>query len=81
MTTQNTDLIHLLDALKELNTQRLKNNPSAICYAASTAYGFASSGRIPTERRGRGYFIRREDLPLIAARLPLGGPRSVPSVA
>ncbi|BAH98999.1 hypothetical protein [Acetobacter pasteurianus] len=72
MTEEKHDLVHLADALLELNQARLEKDAAAACYAQSTAYGFAAAGRIPTERRGRAYFVRRSDLPLIASRLPLG---------
>lgn len=82
MTEEKHDWVHLADALLELNQARLKNDAAAACYAQSTAYGFAAAGRIPTERRGRAYFVRRSDLPLIASRLPLGRRRraAVPAV-
>ena len=81
MTTENQDLINLTDALAELNRERLAHDANASCYAPSTAYGYAAAGRIPAERRGRAYFVRRSDLPVVAARLPLGGRRPSPSSA
>lgn len=72
MTAKNHDLLTLTDALAELNRARLQKDANAGMYAPSTGYGYASTGRIPAERRGRHYFVRRSDLPLIASRLPLG---------
>lgn len=82
MTAENQDFLTLADAISELNRNILeKDSSGAALYAGSTAYSAASMGRIPTERRGRAYFVRRSDLPLIASRLPLGARRSSPSVA
>ena len=72
------EIINLTDALAELNRSRLSENENANLYAPSTAYGYARTGRIPAERRGRAYFVRRSDIPLIASRLPLGRSRAVP---
>jgi hypothetical protein len=73
--------LSLTDALAELNRERLAHDANASCYAPSTAYGYAAAGRIPAERRGRAYFVRRSDLPVVAARLPLGGRARAPSAA
>ena len=81
MTTETQNFLTLTDALAELNRERLAHDANASCYAPSTAYGYAAAGRIPAERRGRAYFVRRSDLPLIASRLPLGGRRSSSSDA
>lgn len=81
MTAENQDFLTLADAISELNRDILKKDSSRPLYAGSTAYSAASMGRIPTERRGRFYFVRRSDLPLIASRLPLGARRSPSSAA
>ena len=80
MTSKNQGLLTLTDALAELNRARLQKDANAGMYAPSTGYGYASTGRIPAERKGRHYYVRRSDLPLIAARLPAGRRRS-PSAA
>ena len=81
MTAENQDFLNLTDALTDLNKALLEKDCGSPCYAPSTAYGYARTGRIPAERRGRAYFVRRSDIPLIASRLPLGARRSSPSVA
>lgn len=82
MTAENQDFLNLTDALSELNRAILeKDSSGGFLYAASTAYSAAATGRIPTEKRGRTYYVRRSDLPLIASRLPLGARRSSPSAA
>lgn len=80
MTAKSPEILTLADALAELNRARLGKDENASLYAPSTGYGYASTGRIPAERRGRHYYVRRSDLPLIAARLPAGRRRS-PSAA
>ena len=81
MTAENQDFLNLTDALSELNKALLEKDSGSSFYAASTAYGYARAGIIPSERKGRAYFVRRSDLPLIASRLPLGARRSSPSAA
>ena len=81
MPKENQDFLTLADALAELNRKRLAQDADALCYAPSTAYGYAAAGRVPAERRGRAYFVRRSDLPVVAARLPLGGRARAPSAA
>lgn len=81
MTAENQDFLNLTDALTDLNKALLEKDCGSPCYAPSTAYGYARTGRIPAERRGRAYFVRRSDIPLIASRLPLGARNSAPSVA
>lgn len=81
MTTENQDLLRLTDALAELNRARLQKDANAGMYAPSTGYGYASTGRIPAERKGRHYYVRRSDLPLIASRLPTGRRHTSPSAA
>lgn len=73
MAAEHKDFLSLTEALAELNRARLARDANAPCYAPSTAYGYAAAGRIPAERRGRAYFVRRADLPIVADRLPLGG--------
>ena len=81
MVAEHKDFLSLTEALAVLNRERLARDANAHCYAPSTAYGYAAAGRIPAERRGRAYFVRRSDLPVVAARLPLGGRARAPSAA
>lgn len=81
MTSKKPELLPLADALAELNRARLEKDENANLYAPSTGYGYASTGRIPAERKGRHYYVRRSDLPLIAARLPAGRRHTSPSAA
>lgn len=81
MPAENQDFLNLTDALSELNKALLEKDGSPSFYAPSTAYGYARTGIIPSARRGRGYLVRRSDLPLITSRLPLGARRSSPSAA
>ncbi|MFW6683547.1 helix-turn-helix domain-containing protein [Komagataeibacter intermedius] len=72
MADKNNDLIPIADAIAELNQQRAADGDGAGFHAMPTVYAYAASGRIPTIKRGRFRFVRRSDLPAIAARLPVG---------
>ncbi|WP_278368543.1 hypothetical protein [Acetobacter orientalis] len=78
---ENDEFLTLTEALSELNRARLAKDENAALHAPSTGYGYAASGRIPAERKGRHYFVRRSDLPLIAARLPASRSRTMQATA
>jgi hypothetical protein len=81
MPEENSDLIPLSDAIAELNRRLSPHRDVRDFYALQTAYSYAASGRIPSVREGRFRFVRRSDLPVIAACLPLGGRTSSASSA
>ncbi|GBQ53908.1 hypothetical protein [Komagataeibacter swingsii] len=81
MTEENDDLIPFADAIAELNSQRATRGAGDSFHVMTTAYSYAASGMIPTIKRGRFRFVRRSDLPVIAARLPVGRTGCAPSHA